>query len=84
MAKVTQRGHPPSRRASAYSTLSEDGLGVLHFRFPAVFGDTQLTGLLVGGYLGPLASAFVVTAVADGRPGSPRSRCTSVGSYCRC
>ncbi|TQS46160.1 CPBP family intramembrane glutamic endopeptidase [Cryptosporangium phraense] len=54
--------------------LSEDGLGWWHFRFPEVLGDTQLAGLLVGGYLGPFASAFAVTALADGVPGLRRWR----------
>jgi uncharacterized protein len=49
--------------------LSENGLGVLHFAFPAVGGSTQLLGVLPGAYLGPILSAFIVTAVADGRAG---------------
>ncbi|GAB2959907.1 CPBP family intramembrane metalloprotease [Amycolatopsis acidiphila] len=49
--------------------LSEDGLGVLHFGFPVILGTTQLLGVLPGAYLGPILSAFVVTAAADGRTG---------------
>jgi membrane protease YdiL (CAAX protease family) len=49
--------------------LSEDGLGLLHFGFPVILGTTQLLGVLPGAYLGPILSAFVVTAVADGRGG---------------
>jgi membrane protease YdiL (CAAX protease family) len=49
--------------------LSEDGLGILHFGFPVISGTTQLLGVLPGAYLGPIMSAFVVTAAADGRTG---------------
>lgn len=49
--------------------LSDDGVGVLHFGFPALLGTTQFAGVLPGAYLGPILSAFVVTAVAQGRPG---------------
>jgi membrane protease YdiL (CAAX protease family) len=49
--------------------LSENGLGVWHYSFPSALGTTQLLGVLPGAYLGPILSAFVVTAVADGRPG---------------
>lgn len=49
--------------------LSEDGRGILHFGFPSVLGTTQLLGVLPGAYLGPILSAFVVTAAADGRAG---------------
>jgi len=49
--------------------LSEDGIGVLRFSFPGVGGTTQLFGVLPGAYLGPILSAFVVTAAADGRAG---------------
>jgi membrane protease YdiL (CAAX protease family) len=35
-------------------------------------GTGQIAGLLPGLYLGPIASAFVVTAVAEGRPGIRR------------
>lgn len=49
--------------------LSMDGLGILHFSFPLILGTSQLTGVLPGAYLGPIASAFLVTAIADGRPG---------------
>ncbi|MFG1702653.1 CPBP family intramembrane glutamic endopeptidase [Nonomuraea sp. M3C6] len=49
--------------------LSENGLGILPFGFPALLGTTQLLGVLPGAYLGPIFSAFVVTAMAQGRPG---------------
>jgi CAAX protease family protein len=52
--------------------LSQHGLGLLHVRFPEVLGDATLSGLLPGAYLGPLSSAFVVTAIAEGRPGLRR------------
>jgi membrane protease YdiL (CAAX protease family) len=52
--------------------LSEDGLGILHFGFPVIAGTTQLLGVLPGAYLGPILSAFLVTAAADGRPGLRR------------
>jgi membrane protease YdiL (CAAX protease family) len=52
--------------------LSENGLGLLHFRFPELLGTSQLAGVLPGAYLGPIFSAYVVTAVADGRPGLRR------------
>lgn len=49
--------------------LGEDGLGILRFHFPNVLGTTQLLGVLPGAYLGPIFSAFLVTAAADGRAG---------------
>ncbi|MEV6605403.1 CPBP family intramembrane glutamic endopeptidase [Kutzneria sp. NPDC051319] len=49
--------------------LSENGLGLLHFRFPELLGTSQLAGVLPGAYLGPIFSAYVVTAVTDGRAG---------------
>lgn len=49
--------------------LSENGLGILHFRFPTVAGSSQLFGVLPGAYLGPILSGFLVTALAEGRPG---------------
>lgn len=49
--------------------LSESGLGVARFGFPVILGSTQLLGVLPGAYLGPVLSAFLVTAAADGRPG---------------
>jgi len=54
--------------------LSRDGLDVLHFAVPRMFGDSQLIGILPGGYLGPLTSAFLVTALAEGREGLRRWR----------
>ena len=52
--------------------LSATGLGVLHVHFPSVLGSTQIVGVLPGAYLGPILSAFLVTAVADGRAGLRR------------
>jgi len=52
--------------------LSLNGVGVWHYRFPDILGTGQIAGVLPGLYLGPIASAFVVTAVADGRPGLRR------------
>ena len=52
--------------------LSENGLGVAPFSFPETMGTTQLLGVLPGAYLGPILSAFLVTAVAEGRPGLRR------------
>lgn len=48
--------------------LSQNGLGLWDYRFPG----GQLLGVLPGAYLGPIASAFFITAVADGRPGLRR------------
>lgn len=52
--------------------LSQNGLGIIHFRFPNILGDGQLAGLLLGAYLGPLSSAFIVTVISDGKPGLRR------------
>lgn len=52
--------------------LSQHGLGVLDIPFPEVLGTTQLAGILLGAYLGPLGAAFVVTALSEGRPGLRR------------
>ncbi|SDD96633.1 CPBP family intramembrane glutamic endopeptidase [Auraticoccus monumenti] len=49
--------------------LSQNGLGLWDYRFPEVLGSSQLSGVLPGAYLGPIFSAFLVTALADGRPG---------------
>lgn len=49
--------------------LSQNGLGVWSFRFPEVLGSSQISGVLPGAYLGPIASAFLVTVVVAGRPG---------------
>ncbi|MBD2833589.1 CPBP family intramembrane metalloprotease [Streptomyces pratensis] len=49
--------------------LSGNGQGVLDFTFPGGEVTGQLLGVLPGAYLGPILSALVVTAVADGRPG---------------
>ncbi|ANY10468.1 CAAX protease [Pseudonocardia sp. HH130630-07] len=52
--------------------LSENGIGVWSFRFPELLGTAQFLGVLPGAYLGPIASAVLVTAIADGRPGLRR------------
>lgn len=52
--------------------LSQNGLGVWDYRFPDVLGTSQLLGVLPGAYLGPIASALLITAVADGRAGLRR------------
>ncbi|MFZ7088923.1 type II CAAX prenyl endopeptidase Rce1 family protein [Curtobacterium sp. RRHDQ10] len=52
--------------------LSPHGLGVWDLRFPEFLGSAQFTGVLPGALLGPLGSAFLVTAVADGRAGLRR------------
>ena len=49
--------------------LSQNGLGVLGFSFPKILGTSQFAGTLPGAYLGPLGAAFIVTALAEGRPG---------------
>src|SRR5215211_4351650 len=48
--------------------LSQNGLGVLDVSFPEVLGTTQLAGILLGAYLGPLGAAFVVTALSEVTP----------------
>ncbi|WP_129338252.1 type II CAAX endopeptidase family protein [Cellulomonas endophytica] len=52
--------------------LSQHGLGLWDVRFPEALGSSQILGVLPGAYLGPIASALVVTAIADGRPGLRR------------
>ncbi|MFF9594283.1 CPBP family intramembrane glutamic endopeptidase [Streptomyces sp. NPDC014646] len=49
--------------------LSKNGLAIWHFAFPAFGGTTQLLGVLPGAYLGPIASALLVTWVTQGRQG---------------
>jgi membrane protease YdiL (CAAX protease family) len=49
--------------------LSQNGLGVWGFHFPGGPAGSQLLGVLPGAYLGPIGSAFLVTAIADGRAG---------------
>lgn len=49
--------------------LSENGVGVWAFRFPDVLGSSQIPGVLPGAYLGPIFSAFLVTAIVDGSAG---------------
>lgn len=45
--------------------LSNNGLGVWDYSFPG----GQLLGVLPGAYLGPIFSAFLITALVDGRAG---------------
>ncbi|MEV7870357.1 type II CAAX endopeptidase family protein [Streptomyces sp. NPDC088124] len=52
--------------------LSATGLGVWDFRFPALLGTTQFLGVLPGAYLGPILSAFLVTAATEGQDGLRR------------
>lgn len=52
--------------------LSQHGLGIWGYRFPDLLGTSQFLGVLPGAYLGPIASALLVTAVADGRAGLRR------------
>lgn len=52
--------------------LSQNGVGVLQFTFPQLLGTSQFAGVLPGAYLGPLGAAFIVTAIAEGRPGLRR------------
>lgn len=49
--------------------LSGNGLGLWAARFPGGALGSQLLGVLPGAYLGPIASAFLVTAVTGGRGG---------------
>ncbi|MEW2401676.1 type II CAAX endopeptidase family protein [Streptomyces sp. NPDC046862] len=58
--------------------LSGNGLGLWHFTFPGGAGGSQLLGVLPGAYLGPIASALLVTGVTEGRAGlrAWRSRMT--------
>lgn len=49
--------------------LSNSGLGIWDYNFPEFLGTTQLLGVLPGAYLGPIFSAFLVTAIADGKQG---------------
>ncbi|GAB3951172.1 CPBP family intramembrane glutamic endopeptidase [Streptomyces sparsus] len=49
--------------------LSENGLGLWHFTFPATGGASQLLGVLPGAYLGPIGSAVLLTWAIDGRRG---------------
>ncbi|WP_300265669.1 CPBP family intramembrane glutamic endopeptidase [Microbacterium sp.] len=52
--------------------LSNSGLGLWDYDFPALLGTTQLVGVLPGAYLGPITSALLVTAIVDGRAGLRR------------
>ncbi len=52
--------------------LSQNGLGIWSYDFSDAPGGSQIAGVLPGAYLGPIASALFVTAVADGRPGLRR------------
>lgn len=52
--------------------LSANGLGLLALHFPGGPLVSQLLGLGLGAYLGPLTAAFSVTALVEGRPGLRR------------
>jgi membrane protease YdiL (CAAX protease family) len=52
--------------------MSAHGLGLWDIDFPVILGSAQLSGVLPGAYLGPIAAAFLVTAVTEGRPGLRR------------
>ncbi|GAA3573331.1 type II CAAX endopeptidase family protein [Amycolatopsis ultiminotia] len=49
--------------------LSGNGIGVWHFSFPGGAMGSQLLGVLPGAYLGPIASALLVTGATEGRAG---------------
>ncbi|MFF7759539.1 CPBP family intramembrane glutamic endopeptidase [Streptomyces griseorubiginosus] len=49
--------------------LSHNGLDVWQFTFPGGRAGSQLTGVLPGAYLGPIASALLVTGITEGRAG---------------
>ena len=49
--------------------LSQNGLGVLSIAYPVLLGNTQLSGVLPGAYLGPVTAAIIVTALTEGREG---------------
>lgn len=49
--------------------LGGNGLGVLGLTFPGGDAGGQLLGVLPGAYLGPILSAFLVTAATEGRAG---------------
>lgn len=49
--------------------LSNHGLGIWDFTYPADGLGGQLLGVLPGAYLGPIGSALFVTAVTEGRAG---------------
>lgn len=52
--------------------LSNNGLGIWDYSFPELLGTSQLLGVLPGAYLGPIFSAFLITALVDGRSGLRR------------
>ncbi|AQZ62006.1 CAAX amino terminal protease family protein [[Actinomadura] parvosata subsp. kistnae] len=52
--------------------LSQNGLGILSFRFPSLLGTTQFLGVLPGAYLGPIFAAYLVTRVSEGKEGVRR------------
>jgi membrane protease YdiL (CAAX protease family) len=49
--------------------LSQNGLGVWNYTFPNILGTSQVLGVLPGAYLGPITSAFIVTAITGGAAG---------------
>ena len=52
--------------------LGGTGLGLLPIQVPELWGSSQTLGLLPGAFLGPIGSALLVTALAEGRPGLRR------------
>ncbi|GAB2932213.1 type II CAAX endopeptidase family protein [Nonomuraea fastidiosa] len=52
--------------------LSNQGLGIWDFDFPALLGTTQFLGVLPGAYLGPIFSAYLVTRITEGKEGIRR------------
>jgi membrane protease YdiL (CAAX protease family) len=52
--------------------LGATGLGLLPVQVPELWGSSQTLGLIPGAFLGPIGSAFLVTALAEGRPGLRR------------
>jgi membrane protease YdiL (CAAX protease family) len=55
-----------------YVLSTNAGLGLLPLRIPELLGGTQTLGLVPGAYLGPITSALIVTATAEGRAGLRR------------
>ena len=58
----------------AVHPVARQEYGVLHVRYPEFLVGNQLTAILPGAYLGPLAAACTVTAVTEGRDGLRRWR----------
>jgi membrane protease YdiL (CAAX protease family) len=49
--------------------LGGTGLGLPPIQVPELWGSSETRGLLPGAFLGPAGSAFLVTALSEGRPG---------------